>query len=180
MPQAGFEPTIPVFERAKTVHASDRAATVIGSESICEVIVKPKCKWCNRKTRLQEDPLCKIRWGYSSELFMDINLNKKAHVTGLSDIPGRLLYGESCFTSSTPLQRYLTFTIADKKLRGFRKLCYLNHYTYLNMNRPITVPTRSKAWNIFACLNTGIVASNPTRGIDVCQRFFHVCVVLCL
>jgi hypothetical protein len=30
MPQIGFEPTIPVFERAKTVHASDRAATVIG------------------------------------------------------------------------------------------------------------------------------------------------------
>jgi hypothetical protein len=25
----GFEPTIPAFERAKTVHASDRAATVI-------------------------------------------------------------------------------------------------------------------------------------------------------
>jgi hypothetical protein len=30
MPQLGFEPTIPVFERAKTVHASDRAATVVG------------------------------------------------------------------------------------------------------------------------------------------------------
>jgi hypothetical protein len=31
MPSVGFEPTIPVFERAKTVHASDRAATVIGT-----------------------------------------------------------------------------------------------------------------------------------------------------
>jgi hypothetical protein len=30
MPQVGFEPTIPVFERAKTVHALDCAATVIG------------------------------------------------------------------------------------------------------------------------------------------------------
>jgi hypothetical protein len=30
MPQVRFEPTIPVFERAKTVHALDRAATVIG------------------------------------------------------------------------------------------------------------------------------------------------------
>jgi hypothetical protein len=29
MPQVGFEPTIPVFERAKTVHALDRAATGI-------------------------------------------------------------------------------------------------------------------------------------------------------
>jgi hypothetical protein len=26
----GFEPTIPAFEQAKTVHAFDRAATVIG------------------------------------------------------------------------------------------------------------------------------------------------------
>jgi hypothetical protein len=30
MPQVGIEPTIPVFERAKTVLALDRAATVIG------------------------------------------------------------------------------------------------------------------------------------------------------
>jgi hypothetical protein len=30
VPRVVFEPTIPVFERAKTVHASDRAATVIG------------------------------------------------------------------------------------------------------------------------------------------------------
>jgi hypothetical protein len=32
MPRKGFEPTIPVFERAKTVHDLDRAATVIGKE----------------------------------------------------------------------------------------------------------------------------------------------------
>jgi hypothetical protein len=30
IPWVGFEPTIPVFERAKTVRALDRAATVIG------------------------------------------------------------------------------------------------------------------------------------------------------
>jgi hypothetical protein len=30
MSRVGFEPTIPAFERAKTVHALDRAATVIG------------------------------------------------------------------------------------------------------------------------------------------------------
>jgi hypothetical protein len=33
MPRVEFEPTIPVFERAKTVHALDRAATVVGSFS---------------------------------------------------------------------------------------------------------------------------------------------------
>jgi hypothetical protein len=30
MLRVGFEPTIPVFERAKTVHPSDCAAAVIG------------------------------------------------------------------------------------------------------------------------------------------------------
>jgi hypothetical protein len=30
MPRVGLEPTIPVFERAKTVHALGHAATVIG------------------------------------------------------------------------------------------------------------------------------------------------------
>jgi hypothetical protein len=30
MPWVGFEPTIPAFERAKTIHALDRAATVTG------------------------------------------------------------------------------------------------------------------------------------------------------
>jgi hypothetical protein len=32
MTQVEFEPTIPVFERATTVHASVGAATVIGKE----------------------------------------------------------------------------------------------------------------------------------------------------
>jgi hypothetical protein len=31
MPREGVEPTIPVFERAKTFHALDRAATVMDS-----------------------------------------------------------------------------------------------------------------------------------------------------
>jgi hypothetical protein len=38
MPRVRFEPTIPGFERAKTVHALDRAATVIGY--VCGVYVK--------------------------------------------------------------------------------------------------------------------------------------------
>jgi hypothetical protein len=33
----GFEPTIPAFERAKTVHALDREANVMGSEMISAV-----------------------------------------------------------------------------------------------------------------------------------------------
>jgi hypothetical protein len=38
---------------------------------------------------------------------------------------------------------------------------------------------RSKAWNIFARSNTGVVDSNPTQGMDVCLRLFCVYVVLC-
>jgi hypothetical protein len=39
MPRVGFEPTIPVFKRAKTVHALDRAATVIGLTNSLVVII---------------------------------------------------------------------------------------------------------------------------------------------
>jgi hypothetical protein len=38
MPEVGFEPTIPVFEWAKTVHVLDRAASVIGFELCMEGI----------------------------------------------------------------------------------------------------------------------------------------------
>jgi hypothetical protein len=34
MPRVRFEPTIPALERVKTVHALDRAATVIGNIEI--------------------------------------------------------------------------------------------------------------------------------------------------
>jgi hypothetical protein len=33
MIRVGFEPMVPVFEGAKTVHALDRAATVMGTHS---------------------------------------------------------------------------------------------------------------------------------------------------
>jgi hypothetical protein len=38
----------------------------------------------------------------------------------------------------------------------------------LNPREPITVSALSKALNVFACSNTGIVDSNPTQGMDVC------------
>jgi hypothetical protein len=41
MPREGFEPTIPVFERAKTVHALDRAATEIDSLYVSLVELSP-------------------------------------------------------------------------------------------------------------------------------------------
>jgi hypothetical protein len=43
---------------------------------------------------------------------------------------------------------------------------------------PITVAVRTETRTVFACSNTEIVVSNLTRGMDVCMRFFCVCVVL--
>jgi hypothetical protein len=40
------------------------------------------------------------------------------------------------------------------------------------------VVARSKAWNDFACSNTGVMCSNQTRGMDVRLRLFCVCVAL--
>jgi hypothetical protein len=42
------------------------------------------------------------------------------------------------------------------------------------------VAASSKALTVFACSNTGIVGSNPTRDMDVCLRLFCMCVVLCV
>jgi hypothetical protein len=41
MSQVGFEPRIRVFERTKTVHALDRAATVTGTIDICSLNIAP-------------------------------------------------------------------------------------------------------------------------------------------
>jgi hypothetical protein len=35
-----------------------------------------------------------------------------------------------------------------------------------------------RAWTVFARSNSGIMGTNPTRGMDVCVRLFYVCVVL--
>jgi hypothetical protein len=40
----------------------------------------------------------------------------------------------------------------------------------------ITVAARSKARNVFASSNTGVVGSSPTQGMDVCVRLFCICV----
>jgi hypothetical protein len=43
----------------------------------------------------------------------------------------------------------------------------------------ITVAARSKAWTVFARSNTGIVGSNPTRGMDVCVCLFCLFCPVC-
>jgi hypothetical protein len=50
--RVGFEPTTPVFSRARTVHALDRAATVIGIYNIvtCQTVVgqRAEARWLLR------------------------------------------------------------------------------------------------------------------------------------
>jgi hypothetical protein len=41
MPRVGLEPTIPVFERAKTVHVLDRAAIVMG-DSVRIIVINTR------------------------------------------------------------------------------------------------------------------------------------------
>jgi hypothetical protein len=48
MPQVRFEPTIPVFEKAKTVDALDRTATVIGQD-ITHPLENPEVHYCFHK-----------------------------------------------------------------------------------------------------------------------------------
>jgi hypothetical protein len=41
-------------------------------------------------------------------------------------------------------------------------------FWFISYNYIVWVAARSRAWNIFGLLNTGIVDSNPIRGADVC------------
>jgi hypothetical protein len=56
---------------------------------------------------------------------------------------------------------------------------FLTLYCRLVLKFPISVATLSKAWTVFVRSNTGVVCSNPTRGMDVYLHLFCVYVVLC-
>jgi hypothetical protein len=70
MPPVGFEPMIPVFQRVKTVHALDRAATVIGS--LCSRIFKLTEQTCpiseqvssNKRSSYAYTKRCLENWRY--------------------------------------------------------------------------------------------------------------------
>jgi hypothetical protein len=58
MPSVGFEPTIPAFEQAKTVHALDLAVTVIGSSWKYYVEIEIKGTWTESySSRLRNEVL---------------------------------------------------------------------------------------------------------------------------
>jgi hypothetical protein len=53
-------------------------------------------------------------------------------------------------------------------------------YNREHIHVPIAVAARFRACTVFDRSNTGIVGSNPTKGVDACVRLFCVCVVLCV
>jgi hypothetical protein len=60
MPRVGFEPTMSVFERAKTFHASDRAATVSGTDTF--IILPSQSLHWPRATTAQRQNTSMLRW----------------------------------------------------------------------------------------------------------------------
>jgi hypothetical protein len=74
---------------------------------------------------------------------------------------GDLKKGPNGGVSPTP-QKYSQFTIS------------------ISETTPITVAARSKAWFVFARLNSGIVDSNSTRGMDVCVCVYSVFMLSCV
>jgi hypothetical protein len=50
----------------------------------------------------------------------------------------------------------------------------LGPFSEYNMRQPITVAARSKFRTVFACSDTGVVSSNPTRGMDICVHSVFV------
>jgi hypothetical protein len=59
VPHWGFEPTIPVFERAKTVHALDRVATVI--------------RYMMKENYFTEELMLRMNWIYASFNYLPLS-----------------------------------------------------------------------------------------------------------
>jgi hypothetical protein len=80
---------------------------------------------------------------------------------------GRLSYSAS-----------LRFSIISWYCSTLDELWQQNYYERWFKSPPITVAAPSKARTVFARSNTGIVGSNPIRGMDVSVRLFCVYVAL--
>jgi hypothetical protein len=54
------------------------------------------------------------------------------------------------------------------------------YFKDVGLHKRMAVAARSKARIVFAHTNNGIVGSNPTRGMDVCEHLFCLCVFPCV
>jgi hypothetical protein len=79
-----------------------------------------------------------------------------------------------CCAIPSELLRFIWFFI------HCRNWCFHTFKGKDYITKPITVAARSKAWIVFTRSNTGIMGSNPTRGMDIWVRLFCVYVLLCV
>jgi hypothetical protein len=95
----GFETTIPVFERAKMIHALDRTATVIGSEFHLPTVNRLEREFDHSTVSTAEvkDSYCLFKHGNSV-------LNSRCGVAGqpLLLVYNQLLYGRVHFVALLP------------------------------------------------------------------------------
>jgi hypothetical protein len=83
------------------------------------------------------------------------------------------------------LKRSETISFFFLYLLIFTILCLKNSrvcswFSFYSVWVQITAAARFKSWTVFDRSNTGVVGSNPTRGVDVYMRLFSVYVVLCV
>jgi hypothetical protein len=88
MPQVRFEPTIPVFEREKTVRALDRTATVIGKWT--PTYIFSNVDDADRKIKVRATTICALPVRVTSPLLSPPIINKnKFKTTRFWGIGGR-------------------------------------------------------------------------------------------
>jgi hypothetical protein len=107
-PWVGFEPTIPVFERAKTVHALTRAATVIGYLPLCLI-----------KSRTSVD--CLYPGEVTLKQFLIFWRFRTPKLRGMFDRRFFLIHNKKFVTNKTSMQ--LSFYKPIYTLRFFSYFC---------------------------------------------------------
>jgi hypothetical protein len=124
----------------------------------------PDTHFCQKLSRPQGHSAARrIR---SAEKFSDLIGN------GTCDLPACSIVPQSTTLPHAPtFQTYECLSYAH--IVGLH-----SHKVILNSSSAlITVAARSTALTVFARSNTGVVGSNPARGMDVCVLLFCVCVV---
>jgi hypothetical protein len=92
IPCVGLKPTIPASERAKTVHALDRSATVTGSRHLQNnVFTRASHRTLSRASRILSTPLHSMSSRFSLTLFSHICLGLQSHLF-FSDCTSKMLY----------------------------------------------------------------------------------------
>jgi hypothetical protein len=126
---------------------------------------------------------CLLTNGFRIYNYSSLN-NQKQHWR-LSKLPARMRYilstklkGACIWTISLLLEAQLELHIPDNA-KWIHRINYrsLKERWQVIIKLPTTVAAWFKAWTVIAPLNTWVVGSNPTQGMDVCVCLF--CVLSC-